>query len=101
MKIPKGVSLDIEVIPRIVRAAKARRESTSKWLEDAALQRMEREANSIREQQPVMIPKLPIKKAAQLGAGHDGRRRGRSKQCKTSQDAPRNKTKYKKRGDRE
>jgi hypothetical protein len=41
MKIPQSVSLDPEVIDKIKAAASCRRESASKWLEDAALQRLE------------------------------------------------------------
>jgi hypothetical protein len=41
MKIPQSVSLDPEVIEKIKAAASCRRESASKWLEDAALQRLE------------------------------------------------------------
>lgn len=50
--------------------------------------------------QPIMIPKqpLPIKKAAEYLDGHPA---DQSKRAKTSQDAPRSKLKYKKRGGQE
>lgn len=42
MKKPKGVSLEEDLFERVKVAAKTKRESASKWIEDAIYERFER-----------------------------------------------------------
>ena len=93
MKVPKSVSLDTQVIEQIKTAAKRKRESASKWLEDAALQRLDRELPD----KPIMIPKLPTAKSAAYPSPSDEHRQDHSTRGKGVQDGQRSKTKYKKR----
>lgn len=42
MKKPQGVSLEVELFERVKVAAKSKRESASKWIEDAIYERFDR-----------------------------------------------------------
>jgi len=53
--------MDTEVIKKIAAAAKLRRESASKWLEDAALQRLQRIMETPEESTNEGLQALPKK----------------------------------------
>jgi metal-responsive CopG/Arc/MetJ family transcriptional regulator len=55
MKKPKGVSLEERLYERIQTAAKDKRESTSKWIEDAIYERFERMDKTVKETEDSVI----------------------------------------------
>jgi hypothetical protein len=52
MKKPQGVSLEVELFERVKVAAKTKRESASKWIEDAIYERFEALGEHMNETPP-------------------------------------------------
>lgn len=66
MKKPKGVSLEESLYERVRIAAKKKRESASKWIEDAIYERFESMNATVKDEQKTRRPQLG--KFLQLGA---------------------------------